>query len=152
MNALINWLDVWFGQKAPKLPEKGKAFLVKVAPWLAIISIVFTAPAILTLMGISAPWGRFGVYGYGYAAGWWWIFPAAVIVLDILALPGLFKRTKSGWLFSFYAVLVSGLSSLFMGAIGSLIITLVIGFYILFQIRPFYSGVPMVPPAVTPRQ
>src|SRR5689334_20130485 len=100
MDAFINWLNVWFGQKAPAIPAKGREFIVKIAPWLVIISIAIAIPAILAIMGISASFGLSGMYGYGYTAGWWWIFSAAVIVLDVLALPGLFKRTKSGWMFS----------------------------------------------------
>jgi len=150
MDALINQLNVWFGEKAPALPTKFKEILVKIAPWLSLISIAFSVPAILALIGISASFSRYGMYGYGVTSSWFWIFSAAIIVLNILALPGLFKPSKSGWMFSFYAVLVSGLSNLVMMNIGGLIIGLAIGFYILFQIKPYYFGGAQVMPPTTP--
>jgi hypothetical protein len=150
MDALINWLNVWFGQKAPALPTKGKEFIVKVAPWLSIISIAISVPAILALMGLHASFSTSGMYGYGYSAGYWWIFSAAVIVLNILALKGLFKPAKSGWMFTFYAVLVGGLSSILMMDIIGAIISLAISFYLLFQIKPYYFGGAMMTQTVKP--
>jgi hypothetical protein len=147
MEALINWLNVWFGQKAPALPVKAKEVIVKIAPWLSLVMVVLAAPAVLALVGFGGYVGRYATYGV-YDGSWYWIFAAATIVLNILALPGLFKRAKSGWMFSFYSVLVSGVSSLVMMNIPSLIIGLAIGFYILFQIKPYYfGGVSMTPPA-----
>lgn len=142
MDALINWLNVWFGQKAPALPTKGKEFIVKIAPWLTVIGIVFTIPAILALIGIHASFGVSGMYGYGYSAGYWWIFSVAIVVLDILALPGLFKPSKSGWMFTFYAVLVGGLSSILMMNLVGAIISLAISFYLLFQVKSYYFQAP----------
>lgn len=151
MDALINWLNVWFGQKAPALPTKAKEVIVKVAPWLALIGIAFAVPAIFALIGIGSALGRLGAYGYGYGyASWYWIFSAATIVLNVLALPGLFKPSKSGWMFSFYSVLVGGVSSLVMMNLGSLIIGLAIGFYILFQVKAYYFGGAVVPPPSKP--
>jgi hypothetical protein len=149
MDALINWLNVWFGQKAPALPVKGKEVIVKIAPWLSLIMIVVAAPAVLALVGFGAYLGRYAMYG-AYSGGWYWIFSAATILLNILALPGLFKPSKSGWMFSFYAVLVSGISSLVMMNIPSLIIGLAIGFYLLFQIKPYYFGGAAVTPPTMP--
>ncbi len=138
MEALIAWLNTWFGQKAPALPAKGREFIVKIAPWLSIVMIALAAPAVLALVGFGGYVGRYAMYGM-YSGGYYWIFAAATIVLNILALPGLFKRYISGWNYSFYAVLVSGVSSLLMGDIVGLIIGLAIGFYILFQIKSYYG-------------
>lgn len=146
MEGLINQLNVWFGQKAPALPTKAKEVLVKIAPWLAIISIAFAAPLVLALVGFGGYVGRFAMYGAS-SGSWYWIFAAAIIVLNILALPGLFKPSKSGWTYMFYATLVSGVQSIVMMDIGSLIIGLAIGFYILFQVKSYYfGGATMTPP------
>lgn len=147
MDALINWLNVWFGEKAPALPTKAKEVIVKIVPWLSVIGIVLSVPALLALIGISASFSRYGMYGYGYSAGYWWIFIVATTVLHIMALPGLFKPAKSGWTFSFYAVLVNGLSNLLMMNLGNLVVGLAISFYFLFQVKAYYfGGAQMTPP------
>ncbi|MDO8601980.1 MAG: hypothetical protein Q7R62_02560 [bacterium] len=139
MEALINWLNVWFGQKAPVLPTKAREIIVKIAPWLALIMIVMAAPAVLALIGLGGYLGRYAMYG-SYGGGWFWIFSAAIILLNILALPGLFKPSKSGWTYSLYAVLVSGAANLLRGDIMGLLVGLIVGFYILFQIKSYYFG------------
>lgn len=144
MEALINWLNVWFGQKAPALPVAAKEVIVKIAPWLSIVMIALAAPAVLALVGFGGYVGRYAMYGM-YSGGWYWIFAAATIVLNILALPGLFKRLQSGWTYSLYSVLVGGVSNLLMGEIPGLIIGLAIGFYILFQVKSYYTGSPAAP-------
>lgn len=149
MEALISHLNVWFGQKAPALPVKAKEVIVKIAPWLALVMVALAAPVVLALVGFGGYIGRYAMYGM-YAGGWYWIFAAATIVLNILALPGLFKPSKSGWTFSFYAVLVGGVQNIVMMNLGGLIIGLAIGFYILFQIKPYYFGGAVVPPPTTP--
>ncbi len=40
--------------KLPVLPANVKEFLVKIAPWLTIISIVFALPGIFLLLGVGA--------------------------------------------------------------------------------------------------
>jgi hypothetical protein len=56
-----------------------------------------------------------------------------------MAIPGLFKRTKSAWNLMFYASLVNILSNLFDGSLISAAIGAVISWYFLFQIRRFYK-------------
>jgi hypothetical protein len=145
MEGFIKQLNEWFGEKAPALPTKAKEVIVKIAPWLSLVMVVLAAPAVLALIGFGGYVGRYAIYG-SYGGGWYWIFAAATIVLNILALPGLFKPSKSGWMFSFYAVLVGGVQNIVMMNLGGLIIGLAIGFYILFQIKAYYFGGAMVPP------
>jgi hypothetical protein len=149
MEALISQLNVWFGQKAPALPVKAKEVIVKIAPWLSLVMVVLAAPAVLALIGFGGYVGRYAMYG-AYSGSWYWIFAAATIVLNILALPGLFKPSKSGWMFSFYAVLVGGVQNIVMMNLGELIIGLAIGFYILFQIKSYYFGGAQVTPPTPP--
>jgi len=92
MDKLIKWLSVYFGEKAPKMPVGLKDFIVKVAPWLSVIGLVFSLPAILVLIGISS----FIPVGYGMYLGNSTvvvIFAIASVVLYALAIPGLFKKT-----------------------------------------------------------
>jgi hypothetical protein len=65
-------------------------------------------------------------------------FMAVTIVIYVMALPGLFKRTKKSWNLMFYALLVSSLNSLVHMDLIGLVIGFVLGTYILFQIRSYY--------------
>ena len=130
----------YFGQKAPQLPPKAKEVIVKIAPWLVIIGIVLSLPAILALFGWGAMWGSWLMWG-GVVGGTYYlslILTIVVIVLEIIALPGLFHRTRKGWLFAFYAVLVGTVQNLVMMNLGALIVGLLVGFYLLFQVRSYY--------------
>lgn len=144
MNQLINWLNVYFGEKAPKMPGELKSFLVQAAPWLAIVGLVFSLPSVFALLGFSRFTMGFGMmYGNNlYLAS---IFSIAIVVLCALAIPGLFKKTLASWNLIFYALLVSLLQSLVMMNLASLIIGGLIGFWVLFQIRPAYTGAPTPP-------
>ena len=148
MNNIINWLE-GVSKKLPQLPASWKEVLVKIAPYLAIISIIIAVPAVLALLGFSAilvssvPGVAVGSVSYGYS--WMWIFIVAGIVLNILAVPGLFKRSITGWNFIFYSVILSAVQNVLASNIGGLIIGLAIGLYILFQIRPYYTGLATIP-------
>lgn len=137
---LIGFLNFYLVEKAPfQIPDGVREFLVKYGPWIMLVFMVLSVPAILFLLGI----GSFAVpfAGAGYAAG----FGVATIglianfALNALALPGLFARKMSGWTLLFYAELVSIATQLLQGAVISAIIGGLIGLYILFQLRSLYK-------------
>ncbi len=143
---LENTLNEYFGQKAPALPMGLKEFLVKIAPYLVILGVISGVLGLLSMIG----WGSFGYmrmmsYGYPVAAGAWGvrltiyvILNAISVILEALAISGLFKRSLIGWRYIFYCQLVGLLGSLVMYNIIGLVISALIGFYILFQLRPLY--------------
>lgn len=142
LSELETKLDDIFGKKAPQLPENIKEIIVKIAPYLAVIGVVFALPAILAILGIgtlAAPLALMG--GVGTLGGFTisMIFTAVMIVIQIMAIPGLFKRSLSAWRLLFYASLLSAASSLFSLQLGSLIIGTAISFYILFQVKSYYK-------------
>ncbi len=140
-------LDLYLGQKAPQIPKEWKEFLVKVAPYLAIIGVVIGIPAVLALFGISAfvvPIGTFGgmmsgqpFLGVGYIISV--IFLAGVIILEALSISPLFKRNKTGWNYMYYATLLGAIQNLISFNIGGLIIGTLLSLYILFQVRELYK-------------
>ncbi|MCC6934410.1 MAG: chromate transporter [Candidatus Yanofskybacteria bacterium] len=127
--------------KLPNLPENVRAFLVKIAPYLAVIGLILSLPAVLALLGFGAmmlPYGMMGGYGvYGGTLGI--VFSLASIALLGLSIPGLFARTSSGWQFMYYNTLLSGVHSLLRFDLGGLIIGTGISLYILFQVRSHYK-------------
>lgn len=140
------WLDLYMVAKAPfQIPMAGKEFLAKIAPYLIIVFSILALPALLALFGITAVlapvamvagggvgWGFFGIVGAITSVG--------SLVLDVMAIPGLFKRTHASWRLLFYATLVSFVGGvLSMNPIGA-IIGAIIGWYILFQVKELYKN------------
>ena len=139
-------LNEIFGEKAPKLPESVAKFLVKYGPYFMIFGIVIGAGFLLMSLGLLAaiiPLSRMGYYGnpysYHYGFSFWSLFGLAAMVLQAMAIPGLFKTTKSAWNLMFYASLLSVVSSLFASGLISAAIGAMISWYFLFQIRKFYK-------------
>ena len=81
--------------------------------------------------------------GVTYAMGpIWWVSTALLavaVILEAMAIPGLMARTMQGWRYMFYAQLVSLVSTLVTGNILGVIISGVIGLYILFQVKEMYK-------------
>lgn len=92
-------LDLYFGKKAPALPNGVKEFLVNIAPWLTLIVVVISLPAVLALVGISS-FVMPMAYFVAPLGGPWLMLSSVVlvvtIILEALAIPGLFKRSKQG--------------------------------------------------------
>lgn len=145
VNQLEALLDEYMVKKAPfTLPLGLKEFIVKVAPYLVIIAAVFAIPAILLALGLSTvfvPVAMMGGYVWGFSAIVSLIATAITLVMEVMAVPGLFKRTKSGWRLVFYATIVSLIGSILSvsGIIGG-IIGAIIGWYILFQVKELYKN------------
>lgn len=138
---LENKINIYFGQKAPKLPEGVAKFIVKYGPYFAIVGLIFGVGALLVSFGILStviPMSAYG-YAYGYHFSFWSIFSLIVVVLQAMAIPGLLKRLKSAWNLMFYASLISALSALLSFNLGSLVIGTAISWYFLFQIRKYYK-------------
>jgi len=138
-------LEEYLVKKAPfALPKEVKEFIVKISPYAAIILAVLALPAILAAIGIStflAPFAIMGAYNWGFNAIISLAVSAIVIVMEIMAIPGLFKRTKGGWRMLFYASIVSLIGSILSisGIIGG-IIGAIIGWYFLFQVKDMYKN------------
>jgi len=141
---LADWeqkINAFVQEKAPKLPENIVNFIVKINPYLIIISLVLTLPILLFAFGLGAlisPLAFLNV-GYGVHFSLSTIFTLIILVLNAMAIPGLFKRLKSAWNLMFYASLVQALSYLLSFSLGSLIIGTAISWYFLFQIRKEYK-------------
>ena len=136
---LIGFFDFYLVKKAPfQLPKEVKEFLVKFGPWIALVWLLLSLPALLVMLGVGTAFIPFG--GAVYSVGFTYVSVVllAQLVLLALALPGLFNRKMSAWRLMFYSQLIGILSSLLMGAIFGAIIGGLIGLYILFQIRPLY--------------
>ena len=145
-NQLETLLDDYLGKKAPALPENIKETIVSFGPYLAIIGIIFSLPAILAILGVGALMGPFSaLLGASYMLSYgpiYFIGVAALIVaavLDGLAINGLFKRSMGGWRLMYYSSLVTFVASLLQGNFANALIGGLIGLYILFQVKSKYK-------------
>lgn len=149
-NQLETILDEYMVKKAPfALPTEVKEFIVKVAPYLIILFAIMSLPLILGAIGLTAvlsPFAMMGGYGYGYG-GWGFsmivsLATAAIsLIMEVMAVPGLFKQTKASWKLVFYASIVSLIGGILTvhGIFGA-IIGAIIGWYILFQVKDMYKN------------
>jgi branched-subunit amino acid transport protein len=138
-------LQLYFGKKAPMLPENLQMVLVKIAPYLAILGVIVTAPAILLLLGLGSfatllsPLG--GLQSVTSVPTMWLsiLLLIPVVILEAMAIPGLFKRTMTAWKYLYWAQLIAFVSNILQFNIVGAVIGAVIGFYVLFQIRNHYK-------------
>jgi hypothetical protein len=118
---------------------------------VVLVVIIFSVPPLLVLFGLTSLVGGLVIAygGIGYGLWFWiaWLVLLAEVFLLIASFPGLRKHTITGWNMSFYGALLSlvhGLASwVWNFSFGDLLFTLigvVISLYILFQIRPYYTG------------
>lgn len=136
-------LDLYFGKKAPVMPENIKELIVKYSPYIAIVVLVFSLPALLFAFGLTSvamPFAYMNGVRSGFSFSITSLITLAALVFQVIAIPGLLKRTKQSWKYMFYASLISLLSSLLNLDLGSLIIGGAISFYILFQIKSYYKN------------
>lgn len=133
--------------KLPQLPDSIGEFLVKYGPYLMIVGLAMSIFGFLSTFGILAsinPLVRSSYFrGYGLGYGSYFSIHSLIglvsTIFMAIAIPGLLKRTKAAWNLMFYASLVTAISYLVGMNIGSLIIGMVINWYLLFQIRKFYK-------------
>lgn len=147
LGQLEDALELYLVEKAPfSLPGNTKELIVKLAPWLVLIFLILSVPAILLAFGLGALVAPFTVFlGPGYAVSYGvnymisMVALAVAVVLEALAVPGLFKRAKKAWTLLFYASLVYLASSVIGGNLIGGIVGGVIGLYFLFQVKEYYK-------------
>jgi hypothetical protein len=128
-------LEPIFTKQLPAFPDNIKDLFVKIAPFLAIIGVVFGVLGV----GVTALLSPFAWFAGSFIYGLGMIFLLIMVILDALAIPGLFAKKMQGWKYMYYAQFLSVVYSLCMGSWISGILGAFIGFWILFQIKEKYS-------------
>lgn len=135
-------LDLYLVKKAPSIPAGLKETIVKFAPWATLVILILTLPLVLAVFGLGAILAPFSFLG-GVTAGTSYIvtiiFSAITLVLEAMAIPGLFKRSKKAWNLLYYAALIGGVQNLVSFNVGGLLIGTLLSLYILFQVREYYK-------------
>lgn len=134
-------LAPFFTTKAPfQFPINFREGFVKYWPIVSLVLLVIALPGILVFLGLGAalvPVAYVGGIGTGFGYTISMVLSLVGLVLGILALPGLFNRKRSGWVFSYYAQLLSILTSVFAFSLLGILIGLI--FLMLFQVRDYYN-------------
>lgn len=137
-------LDEYMVAKAPfAIPAGGKEFIVKISPYLIIIFGVMAIPIIVAGLGLTAifaPFALLGASSFGVFAFIGAIVALITLVMELMAVPGLFNRTKKGWRLVFYASIVSLIGNILSFNILGGILGAIIGWYILFQVKEIYKN------------
>lgn len=135
---------MYFLKKAPALPKNIKEVIVTLAPWLEIVGVVLSLPALMAVIGFNAmmygtPYGGYYTANSGGSFSLASIFLIAGLILMVLAIPGLFKRSRMGWNYVYYSVLLNAIYSLVTMQLFGLIVGTLISLYLLFQVRSYYK-------------
>lgn len=134
-------LETYLVDKAPRLPEGLRKFIVAITPWITLLSVIITIPILLTLLGINIA----GIPINMSEVTKGFIYPVTVVVtsvnllLEALAIPGLLKRSVKGWRLLFYSTLIGAAYDLVTLNLWALVIGSLISLYLLFQIKSFYK-------------
>lgn len=127
--------------KFPAFPDSLIDILVTLAPWLVLLGALLGILGVLGLLGLGAAYvGAIGISAYGSS----WQFYLGIIggaisaILYLMAFTPLRTQKKRGWDLLYYAFLVNLMIYLVTINIFGLIISFLIGGWVLFQIRPKY--------------
>jgi hypothetical protein len=137
---VMGFLEYYLVTKAPfQIPDNAKEWIVKYGPWITVVLLALALPGLLIIFGIGAALTPFAGYAYGTGFGLAAIVLIVQLGLELAALPGLFARKMMGWTLLFYSQIISLVYGLLNGNIFGALISALVGFYLLFQIRSKYS-------------
>jgi hypothetical protein len=131
----------------PHLPKGLVEFFVKIAPWLAIIGAVLglvAGPLVGILGGIGSLFSLSPIFLIWTVATV--VFTLLNSVLLFMAFKPLKEREMKGWMLLFWSNIigiVEGVLGLLINqsSIVGTLLGIVIGLYILFEMKPLYDGV-----------
>lgn len=142
LKQLEDLLAEYLIKKAPALPANIKEAIVKFAPWVTLIIFIITLPVVFAVFGLSAFFAPFSFLG-GMTAGTNYIVTIILsgiqLVLEAMAIPGLFKRSRGAWNLVYYSALVGAVQNIATFNLGGLLIGSLLSLYILFQVRELYK-------------
>ncbi len=143
LNQLNDLFEEYLVKKAPALPTNVKEAIVNFAPWISLIVLLISLPAILAFLGIGAflmPFSFLGGAQAGASFALSTIILIVTVALEALAIPGLFKRTQGAWNLLYWATLIHAVYSLVTFQWVNLILGTLISLYFLFQVKDYYKA------------
>lgn len=139
LKTLETTLEKYFGKQAPQLPKGIKKIIVDFGPWLLILGLLASLPGLITYFGFSSVYPHYYMWRRSTLGMISVIISLAAYGFSIAALPGLLKKSIKGWRLLFYSSLISLLSPLIALNLVSFVVSAIISWYILFQIKSSYK-------------
>ena len=140
LDKLTDFLELYLVKKAPTIPAKWQNILVKALPWVTLIFLILSLPFIFALLGLGV--ALFPAYATGISYTFTQVLLMVILlislILEVMALPKLFKNQKRGWELLYYATLIGAIYNLYSSGLIGTLLGLLISLYILFQIRTHY--------------
>lgn len=142
--ALEAWLAPIFA-KAPHLPANWRKTIIDIAPWLSLIFGILGLFGLLSAGAVGILFSPLIILGGGmHGISFFITIILGIIsaILSILSFKPLQGMKKKGWDYAFYALVISAISTLVglvltAGGLGG-IVGIIIGAYILFEVREMY--------------
>lgn len=142
LKGIENFFEKYLLKEAPfHLPENAKEWIVKYGPWITLVLLVLSLPVVLAAFGLASLTLPFAAVFNPFSSVFGiihWLIILGVFILEIIALPGLFKRELRSWYLIYYASLLQAVGSLISRDFFGLIIGTLISMFILFQIKAKY--------------
>lgn len=134
-------LDEFFNKKVWQMPKKAREIIVKILPYLAVLSLLVIIPTVLSLIGFSilTPFAYMKGMRVGLSYSVSILFTLICGILAITIIPGLFKKQMKAWRIMFWISLINAVSSLLKMNLGELVIGTGLTWYVLFQIKEYYK-------------
>ncbi|MEI8394385.1 MAG: hypothetical protein WCF85_06585 [Rhodospirillaceae bacterium] len=135
-------LDDLLGSKAPiQIPGKLKYLIAKFGHWLMIVLMLLVLPGQLIGLGMRAALLPFAGLA-GSDSGLELAFALAtllfLIVILVMALPGLYSRKAIGWQLLMLANIINMIYGLISGGIIGPFLGTIINLFVLMQMRRYY--------------
>src|SRR3989344_2893116 len=128
-------LSLYLYDKAPHLPPQWQEVLVKFLPYLTILFVVLSLPVLLAAIGLGAFLTPFMMMGGGFGSFSLALAVFAVsVVLEAMAIPGLFAKSSKAWKLLYYSTLVNALYNFLSFNVVGFVIGGALSLYLLFQI------------------
>lgn len=130
-------LEPIFLEKFPAFPDHVKEGIAQYGPYVILVLAVLGLLGLLTAFGLGSAALGVGVaaYGGGFSFYIGIALAAITMILYVMAFSPLRARKRAGWNLIYYALLLGLVGSLIQLNIIGLIISAVVGFWILFQVR-----------------
>ncbi len=133
-------LQTYLYDKAPHLPPQWQEVLVKFLPFLTILFVVLSLPVLLAALGVGAFLSPFMLMGGGLGSySLMLVIFGISVVLEAMAIPGLFNKSAKAWRLLYWSTLVNALYNFFTFNLVGFIVGGAISLYLLFQIKKYYS-------------
>lgn len=134
-------LQTYLYDKAPHLPPEWQQVLVRFLPYLTILFVVLSLPVLLTALGVGAFLSPFIMMGGGMGSySLMIVFFAISVVLEAMAIPGLFNKSAKAWNLLYWSTLVNAIYNFLTFNLVGFVLGGAVSLYLLFQIKKHYTN------------